>query len=543
MSGRYRVVLQDVEAPDNEDKRISREADTIDELWLLVQPLVKHDSVIKVTYTDDDGDELVIFDFEFTEEDEKHGFTDALAQTPERYLLVHARDSSWLQSSHEVSTPHLESGVSRKVRLRAAKEIKTDDDEEILSASSVQELWNSLIVKRNSNELCWFNNLQCLFVNSCSSLSDVLERDPFPVIYGLDSMPVVSVLFTVDRKKFYPASLPPGDICCVSVLYNIAKTSVSVPELGVELFLVEDHETLTFLGSDVYLSRVLKEKSPLTILVQYILLVQFEEITVDDWETISRLELSVSVHSSTPGMIAFTSPDMKNLLCLKTNLNARSQQLSSEFPVIAEEEKKEVAYFSELKDRNSTILCEKRFGNAVVQIVKGDIINETTDAIVNAANGNMDHRGGVALAISNAAGSELSRECYEYLQTRNMGRPLNTGECMISGAGGSLRCKKVIHAVGPIYDIDKKREVQQQLKKVIRNVLRTAQESNIGSVSMPLISSGIFGYPLEECVSLTLAEIKIFFTKNPKTGLRILRIIDKESGGKLDALCDELQRL
>src|SRR6185503_14762649 len=96
----------------------------------------------------------------------------------------------------------------------------------------------------------------------------------------------------------------------------------------------------------------------------------------------------------------------------------------------------------------ASVLAEVRFGAAsVFQIVKGNLLEEPVDAIVNAANGLLAHGGGVAAIISRAAGPELQKECDLLIQKKG---PLPTGAAVVSTAG-KLPFKGVIHAVGPRY--------------------------------------------------------------------------------------------
>src|SRR6056297_3967373 len=93
------------------------------------------------------------------------------------------------------------------------------------------------------------------------------------------------------------------------------------------------------------------------------------------------------------------------------------------------------------------ILKTLNINNHTIEIVQGDITKENTEAIVNAANSGLQHGGGVALAISSAAGKELRNECEQYISKYGK---VPTGSAMIT-TGGNLKAKYVIHTVGPIW--------------------------------------------------------------------------------------------
>ncbi|MCY3415101.1 MAG: macro domain-containing protein [Candidatus Heimdallarchaeota archaeon] len=127
-----------------------------------------------------------------------------------------------------------------------------------------------------------------------------------------------------------------------------------------------------------------------------------------------------------------------------------------------------------------------------IDIVQGDITQEDTDAIVNAANSQLMHGGGVALAIAKAAGTKLVDES-------NLHPKIDVGSCGIT-TGGNLKAKYVIHAVGPRYGWDKPEE--SLLYSAIYSSLEMAESKGLQSIAFPAISTGIFGYPFEAAVKV-----------------------------------------
>jgi O-acetyl-ADP-ribose deacetylase (regulator of RNase III) len=127
-----------------------------------------------------------------------------------------------------------------------------------------------------------------------------------------------------------------------------------------------------------------------------------------------------------------------------------------------------------------------------LELVQGDITGMETDAIVNAANENLAHGGGVAGAISRRGGLEIQRESDAWVQKH--GR-VPTGSAAIT-SGGRLPARYVIHAVGPVYDGTPRSA--EKLASAVRSSLALADEHSLKSIALPAISTGIFGYPLDE---------------------------------------------
>ncbi len=172
------------------------------------------------------------------------------------------------------------------------------------------------------------------------------------------------------------------------------------------------------------------------------------------------------------------------------------------------------------------ILREEKYKGVKIQIVKGDITEEDVDAIVNAANENLMHGGGVAGAIVRRGGYEIQRESDEYV--RNHG-PVKTGDAVVT-SGGKLKAKYVIHAVGPVWHGGKNKE-DELLYSAVYNSLKRAKELGIESVSLSAISTGIFGFPKRKAAEIFGKAIKDFIDENSHTSLKLIRIctIDSET--------------
>ncbi len=133
----------------------------------------------------------------------------------------------------------------------------------------------------------------------------------------------------------------------------------------------------------------------------------------------------------------------------------------------------------------------------VIKIIKGDITKQSTDAIVNAANKKLSPGGGVAGAIHRAAGPGLWEEC------KKIGI-CETGEAVIT-RGYKLPAKWVIHTVGPVWA--NREEDSEMLSSSYKNSLALADDHNLRSVSFPAISTGAFGYPLEDGAEIALKSV------------------------------------
>lgn len=137
-----------------------------------------------------------------------------------------------------------------------------------------------------------------------------------------------------------------------------------------------------------------------------------------------------------------------------------------------------------------------RLNKATIELVKGDITELDTDAIVNAANSQLILGAGVAGAIRARGGPSIQEECLAIGHC-------DVGSAVITGAG-NLKARYVIHAVGPRMGEGGE---SGKLASAVRASLDLAERHGLQSIAFPAISTGVFGYPLEACADVMLRVI------------------------------------
>ena len=149
----------------------------------------------------------------------------------------------------------------------------------------------------------------------------------------------------------------------------------------------------------------------------------------------------------------------------------------------------------------------KRYLDGRVEVVQGDITTLDVDAVVNAANASLLGGGGVDGAIHRAAGPELLEAC------RKLGGAA-TGEVKLT-PGFRLPAKYVLHAVGPVWHGGDRGEAEL-LKSCYRNALELAASHGLRSVAFPSISTGAYGYPIEEAAKIAQTTVRDFLRENAR---------------------------
>lgn len=152
-----------------------------------------------------------------------------------------------------------------------------------------------------------------------------------------------------------------------------------------------------------------------------------------------------------------------------------------------------------------------------LEFVQGDITQQETEAIVNAANSRLAGGGGVDGAIHRAGGPQIMKELKEKYQN------CPTGSAVITG-GGNLKAKYVIHAVGPVYSGNAKD--RELLAGAYRKSLELCSEYRVKSVAFPSISTGAYGYPVEEAAQIAVKTVGDYLEKHPEIKLARFVLFD-----------------
>lgn len=155
----------------------------------------------------------------------------------------------------------------------------------------------------------------------------------------------------------------------------------------------------------------------------------------------------------------------------------------------------------------------EKFLSGRVIVTVGDITEQDTDAIVNAANSTLLGGGGVDGAIHDKGGSQIYDECLKIRQTLYP-KGLPTGKAVIT-SGGNLRARFVIHTVGPVFGMNQGKD-RELLSDAYRNCLLLAVENDLETVAFPSISTGAFGFPKHEAASTASAAIQNVLDSNDK---------------------------
>lgn len=159
-------------------------------------------------------------------------------------------------------------------------------------------------------------------------------------------------------------------------------------------------------------------------------------------------------------------------------------------------------------------LARRVFDTTTIEAILGDLTDESTDVIVNAANSRLMHGGGLAGAIVRSGGATIQAES-------DLVAPVPVGGAAATGSG-SLPCRWVVHAVGPRWG---EGDEEPKLRSAVRSALDVSAGLGAVSVAMPAISTGIFGYPKESGTHTIVEEVEIWIQKNPSSCISTIRLV------------------
>jgi O-acetyl-ADP-ribose deacetylase (regulator of RNase III) len=163
---------------------------------------------------------------------------------------------------------------------------------------------------------------------------------------------------------------------------------------------------------------------------------------------------------------------------------------------------------------------EANIGTTGITLILGDITEQETDAIVNAANPGLMGGGGVDGAIHRKGGAEILKEC-KFIRQTLYPEGLPTGKA-VATSGGNLKAKKVIHTVGPIWGGGNNRE-PELLADAYRNSLALALKMGVKTISFPSMSTGAYGYPVEKASRVAIKTVEGFLEEN--RGIEEIRFV------------------
>ena len=178
--------------------------------------------------------------------------------------------------------------------------------------------------------------------------------------------------------------------------------------------------------------------------------------------------------------------------------------------------------FWEAIDIPVNAIAAKRSGNATLTAVEGDITRMPVDVVVNAANTDLMHGGGIALAIARAGGHTINDESAEWIATYG---PLVPGVAALTSAG-SMPSSYVVHVAGPIYTQGEENEAL--LAAAVLAALDTVDEIEETSVALPAISAGVYGYPADEAAAVIAAAADEYLASEGGS-LRSVRLVGFEA--------------
>jgi len=171
-----------------------------------------------------------------------------------------------------------------------------------------------------------------------------------------------------------------------------------------------------------------------------------------------------------------------------------------------------------------------------LSLIQGDITQQDTDAIVNAANPSLMGGGGVDGAIHRAGGSAILDECQQIVAKRG---PLPTGKAVIT-TGGNIKARHIIHTVGPIWHGGNRSE-SELLASAYRESLKLAAERNLTSISFPSVSTGAYGYPLDKAARVALRTVASFLKEKPTSLKEVIFVLFDSS--TYESYCSALKEL
>ncbi|NXO31061.1 PAR14 polymerase, partial [Cisticola juncidis] len=314
--------------------------------------------------------------------------------------------------------------------------------------------------------------------------------------------------------------------CCNgAVAVTRAETQIMIAGLS-EAVAKAFEELYSFIDENTQTQRVIEGKA--MALVKF-----FENEKIDDWTALQKKGVKIDFSTQKNcGVISLTGPKTKVLegvslveqilsglhfkrvvidlpgakAYIKEQAHLLAPHMKQLFKclVLLEEQTEEQLQERKEHGNRGRLYMQVTMGETIIALYKADLCTHPVDVVVNASNEDLKHTGGLADALSRAAGPALQEECDELVRRNGN---LEPGSAMITRAG-KLPCKNVIHAVGPRWSKEKPEMCVNLLRKTVKNCLQLAEKHKHRSIALPAISGGIFGFPLELCTYSIVSSIK-----------------------------------
>uniref|UniRef100_A0A665VB48 Poly [ADP-ribose] polymerase n=1 Tax=Echeneis naucrates TaxID=173247 RepID=A0A665VB48_ECHNA len=182
------------------------------------------------------------------------------------------------------------------------------------------------------------------------------------------------------------------------------------------------------------------------------------------------------------------------------------------------------SYFSHGQGSKPVYQLQTAYG-VEIAVCEADMCSYPVHAVVNSSSPDLKHSGGLGQALLNAAGPQFQDDCDRIISSQGQ---LKTGECVITDARGKLCCKKVIHVVGPTFDLNKSQRAQAQLKKAVKESLKVAEKCGCISVALPTISKNK-GFDLNMCAVTIIKAVKEYLDEDCEDNiLKKIHLVDNE---------------
>ncbi|VDI41166.1 poly [ADP-ribose] polymerase 10/14/15 [Mytilus galloprovincialis] len=172
-----------------------------------------------------------------------------------------------------------------------------------------------------------------------------------------------------------------------------------------------------------------------------------------------------------------------------------------------------------------TQIAQSNVAGRLVVAVLGDITQLEVDVIVNAANEDLDHRGGLAKVIVNKGGKDIQTECTKHVKQKGK---LSEGEVYCSKAG-KLKCKMIAHAFGPVWKNGRSNE-EDHLRDCVMKSMGETDNRSMSSIAIPAISTGIFGYPTDKATKVIVEAVQDYFKQNSNCKIKKVYLCDINEG-------------